>query len=192
MTPAGLSAFGSVRWAAWASAMALWTPTVKANAATQPAIHTTLMGRTVAPTMSVDVSNSLLLSERQWRPPVEDREDGGREHSIWPVIGPTLFVLALLVLATAYAGAFNVDQWGPPTLFILLMLLTFVLRGGAARLPDRWVGLALAGAWGLAAWAAASSAWSGSPAAALEGAGRQVMYAAILTLPFVAVGDMRA
>jgi hypothetical protein len=139
--------------------------------------------------MSVDVSNSLLLSERQWRPPVEDREDGGREHSIWPVIGPTLFVLALLVLATAYAGAFNVDQWGPPTLFILLMLLTFVLRGGAARLPDRWVGLALAGAWGLAAWTAASAVWAGSPGAALEGAGRQAMYAAILTVPFVVVGD---
>jgi hypothetical protein len=142
--------------------------------------------------MSVDVSNPLLLRERHWRPAVRDGEDGGPERSIWPVIGPTVFVLALLVLATAYAGAFYVDQWGPPALFILLLLITFILRGGAARLPDRWVALALAGAWGLAAWAAASAAWGGSPGAALEGAGRQVMYAAILTLPFVAVGDLRA
>jgi hypothetical protein len=139
--------------------------------------------------MSVDVSNSLLLHERPWSAPVQDDDQGAHERSIWSVIGPTLFVLALLVLATVYSGAFDVDQWAPPTLFILLMLLTFVLRGGAAQLPDRWVGLALVGAWGLAAWAAVSTAWSGSPGAALEGAGREVMYATILTLPFVAVGD---
>jgi O-antigen ligase/polysaccharide polymerase Wzy-like membrane protein len=140
--------------------------------------------------MSVDVSKSLLLKERAWSPPpAQGGELKPGERSIWTVIGPTVFVLALLVLATAYAGAFDVDQWGPPTLFILLMLLTFILRGAAARLPDRWVGVALAGAWGLAAWAAASAVWAGSPGAALEGAGRQLMYAAILTLPFVAVGD---
>ncbi len=108
------------------------------------------------------------------------------------MIGPTVLVLALLVLATVYAGAFDVDQWAPPTLFILVLLLTLVLRGGAARLPDRWVGLALGGAWGLAGWAAISAAWAGSSGAALEGAGREVMYAAILTLPFVAVGGRSA
>ena len=192
MTPAGLSAFGSVRWTTWASAIAVWTPIVKANAATEPAIHANLMGGTVATAMSVDVSNSLLLSERQWIPQAQDGEQGSRERSVWPVIGPAVFVLALLVLATAYAGGFDVDQWAPPTLFILVMLLTFVFRGGVARLPDRWVGLALAGAWGLALWAIASAAWAGSPGAALEGGGREVMYAAILTLPFVAVGDLRA
>jgi hypothetical protein len=139
--------------------------------------------------MSVDVSNSLLLNERPWSPAAQSEEHEGGGGSIWPVIGPTVFVLALVVLATAYAGAFDVDQWAPPALFILVMLLTFVVRGGAARLPDRWIGLALAGAWGLALWAAASAAWAASPGAALEGAGRQAMYAAILTLPFVAVGD---
>jgi hypothetical protein len=143
--------------------------------------------------MSVDVSNSLLSSERQRLPPVRDEPDRGRqERSIWPVIGPAVFVIALLVLATAYAGAFDVDQWAPPALFILVMLLTFVVRGGAARLPDGWVALTLVGAWGLAVWAAASAMWAGSPGAALEGAGREVMYAAILTLPFVAVGDRSA
>jgi O-Antigen ligase len=142
--------------------------------------------------MSVDVSNSLFLGERLTIPPTPVGHDRRHERSIWLVIGPTVFVLVLLVLATAYAGAFAINQWGPPTLFILLMLLTFVLRRGLPSLPDKWVGLALAGAWGLATWAAVSSTWSGSPTAALEGGGRQVMYAAILTLPFVAVGDIRA
>jgi hypothetical protein len=146
------------------------------------------MDGTVTPGMSVDVSNSLLLGERPRIPAAREERGGEQEHSIWPVIGPTVFVLALLVLATVYSGAFDVDQWGPPTLFILLLLLTLTMRGGVAQLPDRWVGLALTGAWGLAAWAAASAAWAGSPGAALEGAGREVMYAAVLTLPFVAVG----
>jgi|HubBroStandDraft_6_1064221.scaffolds.fasta_scaffold02896_3 hypothetical protein len=142
--------------------------------------------------MSVDVSNSLLLPSptrsHPGREAAEQEPGQEREHSIWPVIAPTVLVLALLVLATVYSGAFDVDQWGPPTLFILLLLLTLILRGGAARLPDRWVGLALGGAWGLVAWAAISAAWAGSPGAALEGAGREAMYAAVLTLPFVAVG----
>jgi O-Antigen ligase len=142
--------------------------------------------------VSVDVSNSLLLDEptreRVWGRPARDGRERERERSIWTVIGPTVFVLALLVLATAYSGAFDVDQWAPPTLFVLLLLLTLILRGGVARPPDRGIGLALSGAWGLAAWAGASALWAGSPGAALEGAGRQLLYAAILTLPFVAFG----
>ncbi len=116
------------------------------------------------------------------------------EHraSIWLVAGPTVLVLALLTLATAYAGAFNIAQWAPPSLFVLVVLLTLVLRGGAQRLPDRWLALALGGAWGLAAWAALSATWSASPAAALEGAGQLTLYAAILSLPLVAVSDVRA
>ncbi len=152
------------------------------------------MDGTVNPAMSVDVSKSLLLGERPRIPSAREGWEGRREreHSIWPVIGPTVLVLALLVLATVYSGAFDVDQWAPPALFILLLLLTLILRGGAARLPDRWVGLALGGAWGLAGWAAASAAWADSPGAALEGAGREAMYAAVLTLPFVVVGGRSA
>ncbi|HST55734.1 MAG TPA: O-antigen ligase family protein [Solirubrobacteraceae bacterium] len=137
-----------------------------------------------------DVANSLLFGDEL---NARERVDGEtRAGSIWLVLGPIVFVLALLVLATAYSGAFNVRQWAPPTLFVLFMLLTLVLRGGGARLPDRWVALALAGAWGLAIWAALSATWAASADEALQGAGRQAMYAAILTLPFVAVGDLRA
>jgi hypothetical protein len=148
-----------------------------------------------------DVANSLLFGEAIKIPSLPeggDRRAGGgaprdeQKGSIWVVLAPTVLVLGLLVLATAYAGAFDVAQWGPPTLFILLMLLTLVACGGAQRLPDHWLALALVGAWGLAAWAAVSASWAGSPGAALEGAGRETMYAAILTLPLVAMGDVRS
>jgi hypothetical protein len=143
------------------------------------------------------VANSLLFDgtiKIPSLPEAGDRraESGDRKGSIWVVLAPTVLVLGLLVLATAYAGAFDVAQWGPPALFILLMLFTLVVCGGAQRLPDRWLALALVGAWGLAAWAAVSASWAGSPGAALEGAGRETMYAAILTLPLVAVGDLRS
>ncbi len=139
---------------------------------------------------ATDVAKSLLFGDGSGHPGRSEGE--ARERSFWPVLAPTVLVLALLLLATAYAGAFNVAQWGPPTLFVLLMLLTLLLCGGAQRLPDRWLGLSLAGAWGLAAWAALSATWSGSQGAALEGAGRLAMYAAILTLPLVAVSDVRS
>jgi hypothetical protein len=144
-----------------------------------------------------DVANSLLFGSSLKVPSLPEGGGhrvgkGGEGASIWVVLAPTVLVLALLLLATAYAGAFDVAQWGPPTLFILVMLFTLVVRGGAQRLPDRWLALALAGAWGLAAWAALSAIWSGSPGAALEGAGRETMYAAILTLPLVAVSDVRS
>jgi hypothetical protein len=139
---------------------------------------------------AADVANSLLFGRAlKVRSP---SERGVAEGSIWPVLAPTVLVLALLLLATAYAGAFNVAQWAPPTMFILLLLITLLVCGATQRLPDRWLGLALAGAWGLAAWAALSATWAASAGAALEGAGRQAMYAAILTLPLVAIGDLRS
>jgi O-Antigen ligase len=139
---------------------------------------------------SADVASPLLLGGGSKILPLPQRRDG--EGSIWLIVAPTVLVLALLVLATAYAGAFSVRQWAPPTLFVLVMLLTLIVRGGAWRLPDRWLALALGGAWGLAAWSALSATWAASPAAALEGAGRQTLYAAIVTVPLVAIGDVRA
>jgi hypothetical protein len=148
------------------------------------------MATNVDQSSTPDVANSLLFRGGLKIHPASD--GGDRRDSIWAVLAPIVLVLVLLVLATAYAGAFAVAQWGPPTLFILLMLLTLVVCGGAQRLPDHWLALALTGAWGLAAWAALSATWAGSPGAALEGAGRETMYAAILTLPLVVVSDLRS
>ena len=55
---------------------------------------------------AADVANSLLFGDGL-RVPQRVGKDA-REGSIWPLIGPTVLVLALLVLATAYAGAFKV------------------------------------------------------------------------------------
>src|ERR1700686_2625741 len=205
MTPAGLPAWGSVlcRTAPFAARAFPWTPTKTASAPRKPPIDTLMATNLNQPPLP-DVAKSLPsgagLRLPAWsqedlaRPsqPQSPREHHGRHGSIWLVAGPTVLVLALLVLATAYAGAFKVGQWAPPALFILVVLLTLVLRGGALALPDRWLGFALTGAWGLAAWAALSALWAASPGAALEGAGRLALYAAILTLPLVAVGDLRA
>jgi hypothetical protein len=139
---------------------------------------------------AADVANPLLFGDGLNRPSLP--KPGPREGSIWLLLAPTALVLALLLLATVYAGAFNIAQWAPPTLFLLLTLLTLLLRGGVQRLADRWLALALAGAWGLAGWALLSATWAASAGAALEGAGRQAMYAAILTLPLLAIGDVRS
>jgi hypothetical protein len=139
---------------------------------------------------AADVANSLLFGRNLKVHSPSER--GAGEGSIWPVLAPTVLVLALLLLATAYAGAFDVAEWAPPTMFILLLLITLIACRATRRLPDRWLGLTLAGAWGLAGWAALSATWAVSAGAALEGAGRQAMYAAILTLPLVAIGDLRS
>jgi hypothetical protein len=116
-------------------------------------------------------------------------EGGG---SIWTIVGPTGFVVALLVLATVYSGAFAVQEWAPPTLFVLVVLLTIAVRGGAIAVGDRWVLAMLGAVWALAGWEALSATWGVSGAAALEGAGRQALYAGVMTLPFVAVVDRRS
>lgn len=191
MTPAGLPTRGSFSAAARLFAEAAGTPTSNANATATLPTNVSLMATNVDEPIASDVANSLLFGDPLSLDP-PSLAAAGREGSVWSVLAPTVLVLALLLLATAYAGAFNVAQWAPPTMFVLVMLATLLVVGGAQRLPDRWLALALAGAWGLAAWAALSATWAASAGAALEGAGRQAMYAAILTLPLVAVGDLRS
>lgn len=190
MTPAGLPTRGSFCAAARLCAATAGTPTINASAATTLPTNATLMATNVDEPRAADVAKSLLLGDR----PVtqSDRRAGGVEGSVLSILAPTVLVVALLLLATAYAGAFNVAEWAPPTIFILLVLLTLLTRGAIQRVPDRWLALALGAAWGLAAWATLSAIWAGSAGVALEGAGRQVMFAAILTLPLVAVGDLRS
>jgi tetratricopeptide (TPR) repeat protein len=154
------------------------------------------MAASVSSPLGPPVSNSLRVPalENGVSSPPEGAAGAptSRPGSIWLTLGPIGFVLALLLVATAYSGAFEVSQWAPPSLFVLFMLLALAVRGGGARLPDRWLALALAGAWGLAAWAACSAAWAPSPADALEGAARLLLYAGVMTLPLIAVADVRS
>ncbi len=189
MTPAGLPACGSVLTSR-ATATPL-RPITKATATSEPPIDRVLMATNLDQPLSPDVAKSLPRAavDGRLRAPSQPRE---HHTSIWLVAGPTVLVLALLTLATAYSGAFKIAQWAPPAAFALIVLLTLALRGGAQRLPDRWLALSVAGAWGLAAWAALSATWAASPAGALEGAGELTMYAAIFSLPLLALGDLRA
>src|SRR5215469_4145300 len=104
-----------------------------------------------------------------------DRSDAdGRPGNLWSVLGPVGLVLALLVLATANSGAFDVREWAPPSLFLLIILLSIAVRGGGARLPDRWAGLTVGAAWAMAGWELLSGTWGNSMDAALGGAGHQL------------------
>src|SRR5271169_1712358 len=132
MTPAGLLARGSVLTALLSRAVAAGTPTINTATATAPPKNASLMATNIDRLGAADVANPLLFGNGG-KPPSR-AEGGAREGSTWPVLAPTVLVLALLLLATAYAGAFNVAQWAPPTMFILVMLLTLVVRGGVQRL----------------------------------------------------------
>jgi hypothetical protein len=191
MTPAGLPASGSVLWTnpspAAAAIGVLASNTNAPNALTNDTFR---MATNLDQPLSGDVAKSLSLNGHAAG--LQGAAEGVPRSSIWLVAGPVVLVLALLLLAIAYAGAFAIEQWAPPALFVLVVLLTLVLRGGVLALPDRWLALALGGTWGLAAWAALSATWAAAPAAALEGAGQLTFYAAILSLPLLAIGEARA
>src|SRR5262249_10127289 len=157
MTPAGLLACGSVWTCGLACAALACRPVDRATVARAAPTNASLMATNIDQPGAADVAKPLLFGDGLRVPQQLDKD--AREGSIWPLIGPTVLVLALLVLATAYAGAFNIAQWGPPTLFIVLTLFTLLARDGLRAPPDRWLGLTLAGAWGLAGWAVLSALW---------------------------------
>lgn len=107
------------------------------------------------------------------------------------VVGPAGFVLFVLLLATAFDGGFDIRQWVPPALFAVVALAAIVLRGGGVPL-SRWGLLAVGGAWAFACWSLLSATWAVSAGDALEGAGRDVLYAAVITLPLVAIPSRQA
>ncbi len=118
--------------------------------------------------------------------------DGARHHNAFALIGPATFVLLLLVLATASDGAFAIRQWAPPAIFLVALLAALIGAGGGAPLPRPWGPVALAGWWAFAGWSLLSVTWAASPGDALIGGLRDVLYAAVVTLPLVAVFDRRA
>ena len=97
----------------------------------------------------------------------------------------------LLVLATWWQGAFDLQHWAPLAAFALAALATTLLAGGALR-PTRWSMVAIGGIWGLAAWGLLSAIWAPSAERAFEGAGRTLLYAALVTVPLATVPGRRA
>jgi O-Antigen ligase len=91
---------------------------------------------------------------------------------------PTLVALALLLIAVWADGAFALRSWGPLAIFALVGVAAGRFNG------VRGPALAMVAAmWGFALWTVLSLAWTGRPGAAVEGSGRALLYAALVTLP---------
>lgn len=96
------------------------------------------------------------------------------------------FALLLLALATTSQGAFAIGRWAPLALFVLALLFgTLLVARDRVLERSRAVWVALGGIWGLAGWSLLSMVWAQSSGDAFQAAGEMVLYAAIVTLPFV-------
>jgi tetratricopeptide (TPR) repeat protein len=105
-------------------------------------------------------------------------------------LGPAAVAALMLLLATLWDGAFDLRHWGLLGILALVMLGVLLAAGALAR-PRGPVAVALAAIWGLAAWALLSAIWADSPATAWEGANRAMLYAALVTIALLALGDRR-
>jgi hypothetical protein len=105
---------------------------------------------------------------------------------------PAIFVAVLLLLGTAFTGAFDIKHWGPPGIFVLILLGALVGAGGGAPVRPRALFAGVAGIWLLGIVGVASALWAGSPADAVESGLRTVLYAAVFTVPVVILRDRRS
>jgi hypothetical protein len=93
---------------------------------------------------------------------------------------PTLIAAALLLIASWSDGAFALRSWGPLALFALVVLA--VARGSGVRGPALWMAGAM---WAFAIWSTLSVLWADVPSAAIEGGARNLLYAALVSLPLL-------
>lgn len=107
----------------------------------------------------------------------------------WVTAAPAAFVVGLLLLATAFQGAFELRHWGPPAIFGLLLLATILAVGGGAPVKRTWLAVLLTGIWGLAAWTLLSAVWSPAPSEAWEAGARTMLYAVLVTVPAITLWD---
>ncbi len=102
-------------------------------------------------------------------------------------VAPVALALVLLSIAVLSSGAFALRQWGPIAFFALVTLAL------APRVPLRGTAMALVGAaWAYALWSLLSVTWAEAPGRAVEGAGRNLLYAALVSLPLVTLPDRRS
>jgi O-Antigen ligase len=102
-------------------------------------------------------------------------------------VAPVALALVLLSIAVLSDGAFALRQWGPIAFFGLVVLAL------APRTPLKGAALALvAAAWAYALWSLLSVSWAEEPGRAIEGAGRNLLYAALVSLPLATLPDRRS
>jgi O-antigen ligase len=98
---------------------------------------------------------------------------------------PAVFVAVLLLLGTAFEGAFETRSWAPPLLFVLVLLGAVAGAGGGAPVRPAAARVAVGGIWAVAVAGVVSALWADAPASALESGLRTVLYAAVFTVPIV-------
>ena len=122
-------------------------------------------------------------------PGLESRGDGaGRPPSRAMgllSVAPLALTTVLLLLVTISEGAFQLRYWGPLAIFVLIAVAA---SGTVRRL--RAVELVAAGTLcAFAGWALLSAVWADSPARALEGGARTMLYAGLFAMPLVVLSD---
>ena len=103
---------------------------------------------------------------------------------------PAALVATLLLTATWFQGAFAIRHWAPVAVLALILLVSIAAAAGirADDLPSR---IALGCIWAFAGWTLLSAIWADSPGTAVEGAGRTVLYAALVTLGLATIATPR-
>lgn len=114
------------------------------------------------------------------QPSPPEQVDGARGASALAA-APAALMAILLIVATWYQGAFALRHWGPAAILGLALLAAIAAAGGL-RAADRPARVALAFVWSFAGWTLLSALWADSPGRALEGGGRTLLYAALVTL----------
>lgn len=179
MTPAGLSAFGSVTCVWELRAQAEADAAKQHSAETKASTERRRIESTRIIAADTGQAAGLTNGEASRAPvalPPEPESHG---------IAPIGFTVLLLVLATTSQGAFAISRWAPLTLFVIALLAGVLVFRGRFTLRSRAIRVSLAGIWGLAAWSLLSMTWADSSASALVGADQTMLYAGIATLPFV-------
>jgi len=103
-----------------------------------------------------------------------------REGGLAVAALPALIAAALLLIALWFDGAFAVKSWAPLAVFALVTLAA--TRITAVRGPALAM---LAAVWLYAVWTLVSAAWGDAPGRAFEGGGRNLLYAALVSLPLL-------
>jgi len=98
---------------------------------------------------------------------------------------PAALALVLLLLVSTSQGAYSLRTWGPLAIFILV---TFAVAGARRPLSGATL-LAVGGLWVYAGFTVLSALWGESPARALEGGARNLLYAALFSLPVMTLPD---
>lgn len=99
---------------------------------------------------------------------------------------PTVLAAVMLLVASSTNGGFALHQWGPLAVFALVALVVAPMSR-----TSRPALVMVAALWGYTIWTVVSVAWAQVPGNAVEGGARNLLYAALVTLPILTLPSRR-